>query len=82
MSQNTIYIDGRGDIEIKEALEILTDEFIDNGFHSDQTMIDLREALKERLNSQFVESSIPHIYGDSTPCYLPNKNLKQGEKNN
>lgn len=39
-----------GYLPIHDALEILTDEFVDGGQCCDQTIIDLRDALKEILD--------------------------------
>lgn len=70
MSQNTIFVDGE-DLGIKEALEILTDEFIESGGYCRQTVIDLREALKDRFFIKnpvvFNQYSGPVIWDDKTP---------------
>lgn len=40
-----IYIPGQGELDIDEALKIVTDEWIARGEGSDQTFIDLKNAL-------------------------------------
>lgn len=45
MTEPTIYVNSE-DHSINEALKILTDEWIDDGNYSAQTVIDLRDALK------------------------------------
>jgi len=45
MTEPTIYVNSKGH-SINEALKILTDEWVDDGNYSAQTVIDLRDALK------------------------------------
>jgi hypothetical protein len=45
MTETTIYVSGESH-SIDEALKMLTDEWIDDGNYSAQTVIDLRDALK------------------------------------
>lgn len=42
-----------GDFELQEALSILTDEYIQAGNVTEQTVIDLRDALKSLLAGKF-----------------------------
>jgi hypothetical protein len=44
MTEPTIYVNSE-DHSIDEALKILTDEWVIDGNYSDQTVIDLRDAL-------------------------------------
>lgn len=45
MTKHSIYCSGEH-LNIDEALKMLTDEWIDDGNYSAQTVIDLRDALK------------------------------------
>jgi hypothetical protein len=45
MTEPTIYVSGEHH-SIDEALKMLTDEWVDDGNYSAQTVIDLRDALK------------------------------------
>ncbi len=45
MKDPTIYIDAKN-VHIDEALKILTDDFVDDGNYSAQTVIDLRDAVE------------------------------------
>jgi len=45
MKEPTIYVNSKS-YNINKALKILTDEWIDDGNYSAQTVIDLRDALK------------------------------------
>ena len=49
MTNNTIYLWDTEDTPLNEALNILTDEYIDDGNVCNQTVIDLRNALAEAL---------------------------------
>lgn len=46
----TIYIPSEGPLSIDAALEVLTDDFIDDGGDSRQTVIDLRDALVSSMD--------------------------------
>jgi len=56
MTEPTIYVSGESH-SINEALKILTDEWVDDGNYSAQTVIDLRDALifYEKLISYSME---------------------------
>ena len=50
MKNNTIYLPNEEEnVSLKRALEILTDQYIEDGQYCDQTVIDLRDALTEAL---------------------------------
>ncbi len=43
---STIYIDGK-DLPIKKALRLMTDDWIDDGQYCAQTVMDMRDILRE-----------------------------------
>ncbi len=51
MGDLKIYID-EDYVSIKEALDIITDDFVDDGHCCNQTIIDLRDALKSVLKER------------------------------
>ena len=65
MTDNKIYISGhckkyyedgshheKSRVHLAEALEIMTDDWIDSGHCCDQTIIDMREALKNTIKDK------------------------------
>ncbi len=64
MTKHSIYFKGKNH-SVEEALEMLTDEWIDDGAHCTQTVIDLRDALKfyieecKKLEKQIAEDYWP-----------------------
>lgn len=64
MTKHSIYFKGKNH-SVEEALEMLTDEWIDDGAHCTQTVIDLRDALKfyieecKKLKKQIVKDTTP-----------------------
>jgi len=47
----TIYLHDHGEVSLTEALLILTDDYIEDGNMTHQTDIDLREVIKEFVNT-------------------------------
>jgi len=66
-----IYIDGQK-VPVYKALEIMTYDFIDDGQHSDQTVIDLRDALKKYYHKGFIKFITGIVIGLalSIPAYI------------
>jgi hypothetical protein len=52
MKEPKIYIPNMGRVSIKEAIKLLSDSFIENGEYCDQTISDLRDALKYLLKNK------------------------------
>lgn len=64
MTKHSIYFKGKNH-SVEEALEMLTDEWVDDGNYCAQTVIDLRDALKfyikecKKLEQQIAEDYWP-----------------------
>lgn len=53
MSKDMIWIDDEhGEVDVPQALELITDEWIDQDLHCNQTMLDLRYALERCLRER------------------------------
>jgi hypothetical protein len=51
MKEPTIYMNGE-DVPLTEVLKKMTDDWVDDGNYSAQTVIDLRDALKKYLKER------------------------------
>jgi hypothetical protein len=64
MQEPTIYMSGN-DVPLTEALKKMTDEWVDDGNYCAQTVIDMRNALKECLKE--IKSLNDQIWADYWP---------------